>query len=61
MVQRRPPSIGEFVYVSAHESLTLMCGILTIGFTILAYKFPNVRSLFGALAVCAFAFTVYRI
>src|SRR6516225_1734149 len=38
-----------------------MCGMLTIGFTILAYKFPNVRSLFGALAVCAFAFTVYRI
>jgi hypothetical protein len=61
MVQHRPPSIGEFVYVSAHEWLTLMCGILTVGFTILAYKFPNVRSLFGALAVCAFAFTVYRI
>jgi hypothetical protein len=61
MVQHRPPSIREFVYVSAREWLTLMSGILTVPFSILAYRFPNVRWFFGALAVCAFAFTVYRI
>jgi hypothetical protein len=61
MVQRRPPSISEFVYVSAREWLTLMSGILTVPFAILAFIFRNVRWIFVALAVCAFAFTVYRI
>jgi hypothetical protein len=61
MVQHRPPSIGEFIYVSAREWLTLMSGILIVPFAILAYRFPNVRWLFGGLTVFAFAFTVYRI
>jgi hypothetical protein len=61
MLQHRPPSIGEFVNVSAREWLTLMSGILTVPFSFLAFWFPNVRWIFEALAACAFAFTVYRI
>ncbi len=61
MVQHRPPSVREFVYVGAREWLTLMCGILTVPFTIVAYGFPNLRWLFVALAACAFALMVYRI
>lgn len=34
---------------------------LTVPFAFLAYIFPNVRWFFVPLAVCAFAFTVYRI
>jgi hypothetical protein len=61
MVQHRPPSISEFVYVSAREWLTLMSGILTVPFAVIAFVFPNVRWIFVALAVSAFGFTVYRI
>ena len=61
MVRHQPPSLAEFFYVSAHEWLTLMVGSLTVPFTFLAYIFPNVRWFFVALAVCAFAFAVYRI
>jgi hypothetical protein len=61
MVQHRLPSISEFVRVSAHEWFTLMAGVLTVPFAFLAYIFPNVRWFFVPLAVCAFAFTVYRI
>lgn len=61
MVQHEPPSIREFIRVSAHEWLTLMSGILTVPFAIFAFLFPNVRWMFEALAASAFAFTVYRI
>jgi hypothetical protein len=61
VAQHRPPSISEFVNVSAREWLTLMSGILTVPFSFLAFWFPNVRWIFVALAACAFAFTVYRI
>jgi hypothetical protein len=53
MFQHRSPSISEFVYVSAQEWLTLMSGILTVPFAILAFVFPNVRWIFVALAVIA--------